>query len=149
MDKSTGLFDGVGSIDVSVWKKDGQNQAINPLFIQSLGQSQIKAIQENIQNVRISKPSVKLERLADKYLNSEQLNTNMLPAINGTEGTERNQYRIASISKSFLGYVANYLAVHHGININEKVYLFYLFFELSLNVYPKSYQYAQINERNK
>ena len=94
LDKSTGLFDGVGSIDVSVWKKDGQHQIINPVFIQSLGKSQIKPIWENMQNVGISKPSVELERLADEYLNSRQLNTNMLPALNGTE---RNQYHIASI----------------------------------------------------
>ena len=118
IDKTTGLFDGLWSIDVAVWKRDGQSQVISPVFIQSLGKSQIKSILENIWNVNISKPSVELQRLADEYLDSGLLNTDMLPVLNGSE---HNQYRIASISKSFLGYIANYLAVYHGLDLNEKV----------------------------
>ncbi|XP_066926479.1 beta-lactamase-like protein 3 [Clytia hemisphaerica] len=118
VDKTTGLFDGVGSIDVAVWKKDGQTQNVSPVFIRSLGKSQIKPVLENIQHVNISKPSVPLQRLSDEYLDINQMNTDMLPAMNSTE---RNQYRIASISKSFLGYIADYLAMHRGLDLNEKI----------------------------
>ena len=34
---------------------------------------------------------------------------------------KRNQYRIASISKSFIGYFANYLVVNHNLNLDAKV----------------------------
>ena len=117
VNQSTGLFDGVGSIDVAVWKRFQSNGTLKPLYVKAFGKSQIKSIlSDSAFPVDAKKPSVELQSIADKYLGQITQSSDMINARD--DGIEnRNQYRIASITKSFMGYIANYL----DLDLDEKV----------------------------
>ena len=63
VDESTGLFDGVGSIDVAVYKlpknlSGNNNNDFKPLFVKAYGKSQIKNVLDDLDDVNVTKPSL-------------------------------------------------------------------------------------------
>ena len=118
LQKSVGadnLFDNTGSIDVAVWKRSlGQNGI--PLYMKSFGKSQVRNISKELGKLQTHAPSKFLKKIADKYLPSVP---DVSAIDNGTE--KRNQYRIASITKTFIGVAATLLVERYGLDLDAKV----------------------------
>ena len=115
----TGLFDDVGSIDVAIWKRFKSNGTLKPLYLKAFGRSQIIPVIDKLDTVNIAKPSIDLKKIAKDELNKTAPWDKMVPAQD--DDNSRNQYRIASITKSFMGYIANYLVQNHNLNLDTKV----------------------------
>lgn len=110
-----GLFDQLGSLDFAVWKREGTGGPV-PLFSKSYGKSQVKNVSNELSKLHTSKPSGDLNRIADKYMP-------MLLDVSTKDGevSGRNQYRIASITKTFIGLAANLLNATNGLDLDAKI----------------------------
>jgi len=111
-----GLFDGVGSIDVAVWRRNMTTGETRPFFSNALGKSQVKKIAKRLVNLTdYTRPSSELKEIAHEELP-------VLPDVPATKyGDHHNQYRIASITKTFMGYIVDYLRLHNNLDIDAKV----------------------------
>ena len=116
-----GLFDGVGSIDVAIWKRFKSNGTLQPLYVKAFGKSQILPVLKELDKINTTKPSPGLQKIAKDLLKNTTASIDMVAAKDEAGIEKRNQYRIASISKSFIGYIANYLKVNHNLNLDAKV----------------------------
>lgn len=122
VDNENHLFDGIGSIDVAVykWTPKKSIDVIEPLLQKSFGRSQVQSVAEKVSKLNGSKPLVDLKKIANESF-PRQPN---VPGMNPIDPTgPRNQYRIASNTKTFIGVAAHLLANRHGLNLDEKVIL--------------------------
>lgn len=106
-----GLFDGIGSIDVAVWKREYNKKYLVSLYSKSYGKSQVKSIKEKLSAINTDSPWVELKTIADKYL----------PSPPDVVTDDSNLYRIASNTKTFIGTFAHLLVARFGLNLDEKV----------------------------
>ena len=117
-----GFFDGVGSIDVAIWKRFKSNGTLQPLYVKAFGKSQIRSVLDELYKINIKKKlSPELQKIAKDLLKNTNALIDMIAAKDDDDIEKRNQYRIASISKSFIGYIVNYLVVNHTLNLDAKV----------------------------
>jgi len=106
-----GLFDGIGSIDVAVWKREYNKKNLLSLYSKSYGKSQVKSIKQELSAINTDSPWEELKTIAEKYLPS--------PADVVTD--DSNLYRVASNTKTFIGTFAQLMVARFGLNLDEKV----------------------------
>lgn len=118
-----GLFDGIGSIDVAVYKRSpiqNNTRQITRLFLKSFGKSQVSNVATKASKIQGYTPLEGLKKIASTSFPKK-------PDVLGSNTADkRNQYRIASNTKTFIGVAANLLASNHGLDLDEKVYIFYV-----------------------
>ncbi|XP_057291476.1 uncharacterized protein LOC130614098 [Hydractinia symbiolongicarpus] len=112
------LFDGAGSIDVTVWKRNQNQSELIPIYLKSFGKSQVANISKEIVHIKTRSPWNNLKDISNRYLPA-------IPDVDGNmygDAGKRNQYRIASNTKTFIGIAADMLAEKHGLNLDEKLH---------------------------
>lgn len=110
-----GLFDGYGSLDIGVWKK--QNGKISTIYEKAYGLAQYKSLKSSLPNI---KGKILFDSIEEAVESLEDLPN--VPALNSGR---RNLYRIASNTKMFVGVAALMMNKKYGLNLDEKVSLFY------------------------